>query len=101
MRLRMTLYTKEVQTRIRDRWHERSMIPQQGFSSRVGETVEEGHRMPRESSQARRQVGKAKSSMLVFRPLTPGLMDEFGTVLRGNWGAGCWCTDNSMIPKEL
>ncbi len=32
---------------------------------------------------------------LVFRPLTPELMDDFGTVLRGNYGAGCWC----MFPR--
>ena len=28
---------------------------------------------------------------LVFRPLTPELMGDFGAVLRGNFGAGCWC----------
>jgi len=28
---------------------------------------------------------------LVFRPLTPRLMDTLGTVLRGSWGGGCWC----------
>lgn len=32
---------------------------------------------------------------LVFRPLTPELMDDFGAVLRGNMGAGCWC----MFPR--
>ena len=32
---------------------------------------------------------------LVFRPLTPELMDDFGAVLRGNLGAGCWC----MFPR--
>ena len=32
---------------------------------------------------------------LIFRPLTPELMDDFGTVLRGNFGAGCWC----MFPR--
>lgn len=30
-------------------------------------------------------------SPLIFRPLTPCLMDAFGTVLRGSWGRGCWC----------
>jgi GNAT superfamily N-acetyltransferase len=34
-------------------------------------------------------------SALVFRPLTPGLLDELGTVLRGSWGTGCWC----MYPR--
>ena len=32
---------------------------------------------------------------LEFRPLTPELMDDFGAVLRGNFGAGCWC----MFPR--
>ena len=32
---------------------------------------------------------------LLFRPLTPELMDNFGAVLRGNFGAGCWC----MFPR--
>lgn len=30
-----------------------------------------------------------------FKPLTPELMDDFGAVLRGNLGAGCWC----MFPR--
>ena len=38
---------------------------------------------------------KAKSPRLVFRPLTPRLMDGLGTVLRGSWGSGCWC----MYPR--
>lgn len=29
--------------------------------------------------------------MLVFRRLTPRLMDAMGEVLRGSWGVGCWC----------
>ena len=32
---------------------------------------------------------------LTFRPLSPELMDDFGTILRGNFGAGCWC----MFPR--
>lgn len=32
---------------------------------------------------------------LTIRPLTPDLMDDFGVVLRGNFGAGCWC----MYPR--
>jgi GNAT superfamily N-acetyltransferase len=39
--------------------------------------------------------GEPKGSPLVFRPLTPRLMDEFGMVLRGSWGSGCWC----MYPR--
>ena len=30
-----------------------------------------------------------------FRPLTPELIDDLGAVLRGSWGAGCWC----MFPR--
>ena len=33
--------------------------------------------------------------MLVFRPLTPSLIDDLGKVLRGGWGRGCWC----MYPR--
>ncbi len=32
---------------------------------------------------------------LAFHPLTPELMHDFGAVLRGNYGAGCWC----MFPR--
>ena len=32
---------------------------------------------------------------LAFRPLIPELIDDFGAVLRGNFGAGCWC----MFPR--
>lgn len=28
---------------------------------------------------------------LDVRPLTPDLLDDLGAVLRGGWGAGCWC----------
>ena len=44
--------------------------------------------MPRESSETGTHRGKAKSPPLVFRPLTPRLMDELGTVLRGSWVQG-------------
>jgi GNAT superfamily N-acetyltransferase len=33
--------------------------------------------------------------LLVIRRLTPRLMDDFGAVLRGSWGVGCWC----MFPR--
>jgi GNAT superfamily N-acetyltransferase len=51
--------------------------------------------MPRESSETRTRQGKATSPPLVFRPLTPRLMDALGMVLRGSWGTGCWC----MYPR--
>lgn len=34
-------------------------------------------------------------STLDIRPLDPDLMDDFGEVLRGSWGSGCWC----MYPR--
>ena len=36
-----------------------------------------------------------KRPRLVFRRLTPPLMEALGAVLRGSWGAGCWC----MYPR--
>lgn len=39
--------------------------------------------------------GESHNAPLVFRPLTPDLMEALGTVLRGSWGAGCWC----MYPR--
>ena len=35
------------------------------------------------------------ASNLVFRPLTPELMDAMGQALRGSWGLTCWC----MYPR--
>src|SRR5262245_64651566 len=44
---------------------------------------------------AKRRASAAGTQALLFRPLTPDLMDQLGTVLRGSWGAGCWC----MFPR--
>ena len=57
-------------------------------------TPEESNRMPRESSEPRTR-NKATSPPLIFRPLTPCLIDALGTVLRRSWGTGCWC----MYPR--
>ena len=35
------------------------------------------------------------NSGLVFKPLTPELIDDMGSVLRGSWGSTCWC----MYPR--
>ena len=55
--------------------------------------------MPEKSStgrtRSRQAGGKPKALELDFQPLKPRLMDQFGTVLRGSWGAGCWC----MFPR--
>ena len=38
---------------------------------------------------------------LVFRPLTPQLMDALGVVFRGNWGAGCWCMHPRLTAAQM
>lgn len=43
----------------------------------------------------------ANDPPLVFRPLTPRLMDDLAAVLRGGWGAGCWCLHPRMTAGEL
>ena len=37
----------------------------------------------------------ANSSALSFRPLTPELIEPMRDVMRGSWGANCWC----MFPR--
>ena len=44
---------------------------------------------------------KKKAPALEFRPLKPGLMDQFGAVLRGSWGAGCWCMFPRLTDAQL
>lgn len=46
---------------------------------------------------------KARSGkeQLVVRPLTPRLMDELGEVLRGSWGAGCWCMHPRLTDAQI
>ena len=51
--------------------------------------------MPRKSSESPRHRGQPENLPLEFRPLTPRLMDDLGSVLRGSWGSGCWC----MYPR--
>jgi GNAT superfamily N-acetyltransferase len=50
-----------------------------------------------------RHARKAHSAkeQLVFRPLTPRLMDELGEVLRGSWGTGCWCMHPRLTDAQL
>ena len=47
--------------------------------------------MPHNSSTTRTRKGRPERLPLCFRPLTPRLMDDMGTVLRGSWGSSCWC----------
>lgn len=51
--------------------------------------------MPLRRLRSMIEVKGDTAAMLTFHPLTPDLMDDFGTILRGNLGAGCWC----MFPR--
>jgi GNAT superfamily N-acetyltransferase len=42
-----------------------------------------------------------KRPPLVFRRLTPRLMQDFGEVLRGSWGTGCWCMYPRLTEHDL
>lgn len=44
---------------------------------------------------------RVRKEQLVFRPLTPRLMDDLGEVLRGSWGAGCWCMHPRLTDPQL
>jgi GNAT superfamily N-acetyltransferase len=44
---------------------------------------------------------RAGKEQLVFRPLTPRLMDDLGEVLRGSWGAGCWCMHPRLTDPQM
>ena len=52
--------------------------------------------MSQESSNVPPDAAGTQLPQLAFRPLTPLLMDDLGAVLRGNFGAGCWC----MFPPD-
>jgi GNAT superfamily N-acetyltransferase len=38
---------------------------------------------------------------LTIRRLTPGRMDDLGAVLKGGWGAGCWCMEPRLTTSML
>ncbi len=57
--------------------------------------------MPRESSKARKKEGRRESPALVFRPLTPRLIDDLGTVLREGWGRSCWCMHLRLTDAQI
>jgi GNAT superfamily N-acetyltransferase len=42
----------------------------------------------------------ARKEQLTFRPLTPRLMNDLGEVLRGSWGAGCWCMHPRLTASQ-
>ena len=57
--------------------------------------------MPPETSTSRKRGRKDKNPALDFRPLKPSLMDELGAVLRGSWGAGCWCLFPRLTDAQM
>jgi GNAT superfamily N-acetyltransferase len=57
--------------------------------------------MSRHASGTEGRVGRAAHRPVAFRPLTPRLMDDLGEVLRGSWGAGCWCMHPRLTDAEL
>ncbi|MFY0615493.1 MAG: GNAT family N-acetyltransferase [Hyphomicrobiaceae bacterium] len=38
---------------------------------------------------------------VVFKPLTPKLMADLGVVLKGSWGATCWCMFPRLTDKQM
>ncbi len=43
----------------------------------------------------------AHRATIQFKPLKPELMDHLGEVLRGSWGAGCWCMFPRMTEAQM
>lgn len=56
--------------------------------------------MSRQASNTEGRVGRVARRPVTFRRLTPRLMDDFGEVLRGSWGAGCWCMHPRLTDAE-
>ena len=57
--------------------------------------------MSNQSGQTVTTAQQTRNPSLHFRPLTPELMDDFGRVLRGNWGNGCWCIYPRMTDAQM
>jgi GNAT superfamily N-acetyltransferase len=45
--------------------------------------------------------GASATDGLDIRPLTPDLLGALGAVLRGGWGAGCWCLYPRMTDRAM
>lgn len=41
------------------------------------------------------------NNALTFKPLTPKLMDDLGVVLKGSWGATCWCMHPRLTDAQM
>jgi GNAT superfamily N-acetyltransferase len=55
--------------------------------------------MSKVAPRRRKSAAEPKQPVLSFCPLTPQLIDDLGTVLRGSWGAGCWCLYPRLTAK--
>lgn len=42
-----------------------------------------------------------KRPRLTIERLTPRLMDDLGTALRGSWGSGCWCMHPRLTTAQI
>ena len=47
------------------------------------------------------QLAAESPVALEFKPLTPELIDNLGTVLRGSWGSTCWCMYPRITNSEM
>ena len=43
----------------------------------------------------------SNDAKLTVKPLTPKLMDDLGEVLKGSWGATCWCLFPRLTDKQM
>lgn len=45
--------------------------------------------------------GASATEAFQVRPLTLDLMEALGAVLRGGWGAGCWCLYPRLTDRQM
>ena len=57
--------------------------------------------MSRAPSKPQPRDRDAESLQLKIRPLTPALMDDMGTALKGTWGSSCWCMHPRLTDAQL
>lgn len=57
--------------------------------------------MSRQPSPSWEYIEGVKKAGLSFRPLTPRLMNDLGTVLRASWGSSCWCMHPRLTDAQM
>ena len=57
--------------------------------------------MAKKSAKASSKKATHPAPALTIRPLTPALMDDMGTVLRGSWGSTCWCMHPRLTEAQM